>query len=98
MRDPRRLGCRHGVLARRARRELHGNGAGPALPVRTALVTDQRGAAEEALRQGLEHFPKQGYFGLELGRLLLEDKDPEGALAVLRRVPSRAPEAPQARP
>ncbi|WNG22427.1 tetratricopeptide repeat protein [Cystobacter fuscus] len=64
--------------------------------VRTALVTDQRGAAEEALRQGLEHFPKQGYFGLELGRLLLEDKDAEGALAVLRRVPSRAPEAPQA--
>jgi hypothetical protein len=65
--------------------------------VRTALVTEQRGAAEEALRQGLEHFPKQGYFGLELGRLLLEDKDPQGALAVLRRVPSRAPEAPQAR-
>ncbi|OJH40194.1 peptidase MA family metallohydrolase [Cystobacter ferrugineus] len=64
---------------------------------RTALATDQRGAAEEALRQGLESFPKQGYFGLELGRLLLEDKDPEGALAALRRVPSRAPEAPQAR-
>jgi hypothetical protein len=63
---------------------------------RTALATDQRGAAEEALRQGLEHFPKQGYFGLELGRLLLEDQDPEAALEVLRRVPPRTPEAPQA--
>jgi hypothetical protein len=64
---------------------------------RTALATDQRGSAEEALRKGLEHFPKEGHFGLELGRLLLEDKDPQGALAVLGKVPPRSPEAAKAK-
>ncbi|ATB28126.1 peptidase MA family metallohydrolase [Melittangium boletus] len=65
---------------------------------RTSLATEQRGGAEEALRKGLQRFPKEGYFGLELGRLLLEDKDPQGALAALERVPPRSPEAAQARP
>jgi hypothetical protein len=64
---------------------------------RTALATDQRGSAEEALRHGLERFPKEGHFALELGRLLLEDKDPKGALAVLEKVPPRSPEAAKAR-
>ena len=64
--------------------------------VRTALATDQRGSAEEFLRQGMKHFPTQGYFALELGRLLLDDQDPVGALGALRRVSPRAPEAPQA--
>ena len=64
---------------------------------RTALASDQRGSAEEALRKGLERFPKEGHFALELGRILLEDKDPQGALAVLEKVPPRAPEATKAR-
>ncbi|MCY1081333.1 peptidase MA family metallohydrolase [Archangium lansingense] len=64
---------------------------------RTALTTDQRGTAEDALRRGLEHFPKDGHFGLELGRLLLEDKDPQGALAALGKVPPRSPEAAKAK-
>jgi hypothetical protein len=64
---------------------------------RTALATDQRGGAEEALRRGLERFPKEGHFGLELGRLLLEDKDPQGAIAALGKVPPRSPEAATAR-
>ncbi|HEY0095672.1 MAG TPA: tetratricopeptide repeat protein, partial [Archangium sp.] len=64
---------------------------------RTALGSDQRGSAEEALRKGLERFPKEGHFALELGRLLLEDKDPQGALAVLEKVPARSPEATKAR-
>ncbi|WNG60657.1 hypothetical protein F0U59_42570 [Archangium gephyra] len=64
---------------------------------RTALATDQRGTAEDALRRGLEHFPKEGHFGLELGKLLLEDKDPQGALAALGKVPPRSPEAAKAK-
>lgn len=64
---------------------------------RTSLATDQRGGAEEALRRGLAHFPKDGHFGVALGQLLLEDRDPAGALAVLRQVPPRSPEAAQAR-
>lgn len=64
---------------------------------RSALASDQRGSAEATLRQGLERFPKDGHFGLELGRILVEDKDPKGALAVLGRVPPRSPEAARAR-
>ncbi len=63
---------------------------------RTALATQQRGAAEAALRQGLEHFPKHGYFALELGRLLLEEKDPQGAITALEQVPPRSPESARA--
>jgi hypothetical protein len=66
--------------------------------VRTSLATEQRGGAEESLRKGLARFPKEGYFGLELGRLLLDDKDPQGALEALQKIPPRSPEAEQARP
>ncbi|WP_434382885.1 peptidase MA family metallohydrolase [Melittangium boletus] len=64
---------------------------------KTSLATEQRGGAEEALRRGHKRFPKEGAFALELGRLLLEDKDAQGALEVLQRIPPRAPEAEQAR-
>lgn len=64
---------------------------------RAALKTDQRATAEEALRKGLERFPKDGAFGLELGRLLLEDKDAAGAIAALEKVPPKAKEAGEAR-
>lgn len=64
---------------------------------RTALASEQRGAAEEALRQGLQHFPKDGHFGLELGRLLLSDKDSSGAVAALSKVPPKSPESAEAK-
>jgi hypothetical protein len=64
---------------------------------RAALVTEQHGAAEEALRKGLEHFPKEGSFGLELGKLLLADKDGPGAIAALEKVPPRSPQASEAK-
>ncbi|MHB8872072.1 MAG: peptidase MA family metallohydrolase [Myxococcaceae bacterium] len=63
---------------------------------RTAAATDQRGSAEEALRKGLKAFPKQGGFGLALGKLLLEDKDPAGALAALGKVPKKSAEYKEA--
>jgi len=65
--------------------------------VRAARQCDQRGAAEKALRAGLVRFPKDGRFGLELGRQLLEDHDPAGARAALEKVPRSSKEAPQAR-
>lgn len=64
---------------------------------RTSLATDQRATAEDMLRRGLEHFPKEGHFGLTLGQLLLEDNDAAGALEALRHVPPHSPEAAQAR-
>jgi hypothetical protein len=64
---------------------------------RAALATEQRSAAEEALRKGLEHFPNDGAFGLELGRVLLEDEDGTAAIAVLAKVPPRSPQAAEAR-
>jgi hypothetical protein len=64
---------------------------------RAALGSDQRGTAEEALRRGLERFPKEGAFGLELGKLLLDEKDGPGAVAALSRVPSGTPQAGAAR-
>jgi hypothetical protein len=64
---------------------------------RSALGSDQRGAAEEALRKGLERFPKDGAFGLELGKLLLEDKDGPGAVAALSKVPPKGPQAAEAK-
>jgi hypothetical protein len=65
---------------------------------RTALATDQRATAEEALRKGLERFgSKDGHFGLELGRLLLADKDAAGAIAALSKVPPKAREAAEAK-
>ncbi|MFP2930928.1 peptidase MA family metallohydrolase [Pyxidicoccus sp. 3LG] len=64
---------------------------------RSARKTDQRAAAEAALRKGLERHPKDGSFGLELGRLLLEEQDSEGALTVLGKVPPRSKEGAEAR-
>jgi tetratricopeptide (TPR) repeat protein len=64
---------------------------------RAARKTDQRAAAEAALRQGLERHPREGAFGLELGRLLLEEQDHAGALAVLEKVPPRSREGAEAK-
>ncbi|RKG99556.1 peptidase MA family metallohydrolase [Corallococcus carmarthensis] len=64
---------------------------------RSALKTDQRASAEEALKKGLEHFPKDGAFALELGRLQLQDKDSAGALATLEKVPPKSKEGAEAR-
>ena len=64
---------------------------------RSARKTDQRATAETALRKGLERHPKEGHFGLELGRLLLEEQDAAGALVVLEKVPPRSREAPEAK-
>jgi hypothetical protein len=54
---------------------------------RSAHRTDQRDAAEQALRRGLAAYPKNGAFALELGRALLEDRDPRAAIAALRQTP-----------
>ncbi|NBD11434.1 MULTISPECIES: hypothetical protein [Corallococcus] len=64
---------------------------------RSALKTDQRASAEEALKKGLEQFPKDGAFALELGKLQLQDADSAGALATLERVPAKSKEAAEAR-
>ncbi|WP_224248051.1 peptidase MA family metallohydrolase [Hyalangium gracile] len=64
---------------------------------RAALATDQRGAAEEALRKGLATYPKEGAFGLELGKLLLAEKDGAGAAEALGKVPPRSPQAAEAK-
>jgi tetratricopeptide (TPR) repeat protein len=64
---------------------------------RSALASDQRGTAEEALRKGLERFPKEGAFGLELGKLLLEEKDAPGAIAALSKVPAKGSQAAEAK-
>jgi hypothetical protein len=62
-----------------------------------ARKTDQRAAAEAALRQGMQRHPKDGAFGLELGKLLMEEQDAAGALAVLDLVPKRSREAAEAK-
>ncbi|MCY1020550.1 peptidase MA family metallohydrolase [Pyxidicoccus sp. MSG2] len=64
---------------------------------RSARKTDQRASAEAALRKGMEKHPKDGAFPLELGRLLLEEQDAAGALAVLEKVPPRSREAAEAK-
>ena len=61
----------------------------------SARKTEQRGAAEKALREGLARYPRNGAFGLELGRQLLEDKDGPGAADALAKVP-RGPEHAEA--
>lgn len=63
----------------------------------TAKRSDQRGAAEEALRQGIGTYPKEGRFSLELGRLYLEDGQPGEAASTLARVPARAKESGEAK-
>lgn len=54
---------------------------------RSAIKTDQRSAAEEGLRAGLKKHPKDGAISLELAKLLLEEKDGQGAVEVLSAVP-----------
>lgn len=63
----------------------------------SAKRTDQRGAAEDALRKGLSAFAKDGRFGLELGRLYIEDGQPGEAAAVLARVPPKSKENVEAK-
>lgn len=62
-----------------------------------ARRTEQRAAAEGAFRLGQKRFPKDGRFPLELGRLLLDEGDTAGGLAVLKAVPAKAKEAAEAR-
>ncbi len=59
---------------------------------RAARGSEQRGAAEEVLRRGLELFPRNGAFALELARLHLLEQDPSSALAVLSRIGKGSPE------
>lgn len=63
----------------------------------TARHSDQRGAAEEAFKRGLTDFPKDGRFGLELGRLYDEDGQPGEAAAALAKVPPKAKESAEAK-
>lgn len=63
----------------------------------TAKRSEQRGAAEDALRKGLSSFAKDGRFGLELGRLYLEDGQPREAAAALSKVPPKSKEAAEAK-
>lgn len=63
----------------------------------SAKRTDQRGAAEDVLRKGLSTFTKDGRFGLELGRLYIEDGQPGEAAAVLARVPPKSKESTEAK-
>ena len=63
----------------------------------TAKHSDQRGAAEEALRKGTTTFARDARFALELGRLYLEDGQPGEATSVLARVPSKAKESAEAK-
>lgn len=63
----------------------------------TAKRSEQRGAAEEALKQGTSSYPKDGRFALELGRLYLEDGQPGEAASTLARVPPRAKESGEAK-
>jgi hypothetical protein len=63
----------------------------------TAKRSDQRGAAEDALKKGLSSYPKEGRFGLELGRLYQEDGQPGEAAAALGKVPPKSKEAVEAK-
>ncbi len=60
------------------------------LLARTARAAQQRGSAEAALRRGVEAFPQDPALRLELGRLLVEDKDHEGAVAALEKISARS--------
>jgi hypothetical protein len=63
----------------------------------TAKRSDQRGAAEDALKKGATSFPKDSRFLLELGRLSLEDGQPGEAVAWLGKVPTKAKESGEAK-
>jgi hypothetical protein len=63
----------------------------------TAKRSDQRGAAEEALRKGTTTYAKDARFALELGRLYMEDGQPGEAASMLARVPAKAKESAEAK-
>lgn len=63
----------------------------------TAKRSEQRGAAEDALRKGAATYVKDGRFGLELGRLYLEDGQPGEAAAALSKVPPKSKESTEAK-
>ncbi len=63
----------------------------------TAKRSEQRGAAEDALRKGAATYVKDGRFGLELGRLYLEDGQPGEAAAALSKVPPKSKEHTEAK-
>jgi hypothetical protein len=63
---------------------------------KAAIRTDQRSAADEALRTGLKRHPKDGELSIELGKLLVEEKDGAGAMAVLSQVPRKSKVFPEA--
>lgn len=54
---------------------------------KAAIKTDQRSAADEALRAGLKQHPKDGAISIELAKLMMEEKDGQGAVQVLSQVP-----------
>jgi hypothetical protein len=62
-----------------------------------ALKGQERTAAETLLRTGLKKHPKDGPISLELGRLMIEEKDGKGAVAVLTAVPKKSPAYGEAR-
>lgn len=63
----------------------------------TGKRSDQRGAAEDALKKGSASFPKDARFALELGRLYLEDGQPGEAAAQLGKIPAKAKESAEAK-
>lgn len=63
----------------------------------TGKRSDQRGAAEDALKKGSASFPKDSRFALELGRLYLEDGQPGEAAAQMGKIPGKAKESAEAK-
>ncbi len=63
---------------------------------RSGSRTDQKTAAEQALKQGEAGYPGDARFPLELGKLALSEKDGRTAVAALERVPKKSKEAKEA--
>jgi hypothetical protein len=53
---------------------------------RAAIKTDQRSAADAVLRVGLKRHGNDGAIAVELGRLMIEEKDGPGAVQILSMV------------
>ncbi|MER2559569.1 MAG: hypothetical protein ABTQ32_02550 [Myxococcaceae bacterium] len=54
---------------------------------KAAIKTDQRSAADDTLRAGLKKHPKDGAISIELAKLMIDEKDGQGAVQVLSQVP-----------
>lgn len=54
---------------------------------KAAIKTDQRSAADDALRAGLKKHPKDAAISIELAKLMIDEKDGQGAVQVLSQVP-----------